>query len=62
MEKFQTSAGAFSKVKKYGYKKFVSRSLKKVISSKSPKIIVKEKKILKYIYINFIKKLLIKYL
>tara|TARA_Y100000994_G_C15300939_1_gene279592 strand:- start:282 stop:488 length:207 start_codon:yes stop_codon:yes gene_type:complete len=53
--------GALSKVKKYGYKKFVSRSLKKEISSKSPKIIDKEKKT-KDIYINLIKKLLIKYL
>ena len=52
--------GVLSKVKKYGYKKFISKSLKKEISSKIPKIIDNYKKII-LIFKNFIKKLLIRY-
>jgi nickel-dependent lactate racemase len=52
--------GAFNSVKKYGYKKFISKSLKKEISSRRLKIIIKEKKII-VIYKNLTKKLLIKY-
>ena len=38
--------GAFNSVKKYGYKKFISKSLKKDISSSKLRMIINEKKII----------------
>ena len=52
--------GAFKNVKKYGYSKFLFRSLKNEISSRSPKMIDSEKKI-REIYKNLIKNFCIKY-
>ena len=47
--------GAFKNVKKYGYKIFVFKFLKKEISSNIPNIIIKQKKI-RLIFKNLIRK------